>query len=143
MRTPRRFLAIYLALGAWFGIVLMKGQVISWFRIYEMFRFESFHMYGVIVSAVLTAMVGLQLIRRANARALTGAEIDVAPKALGGGTRYWAGGTMFGLGWGLVGACPGPIFALVGGGVSVMLVVLVSAMAGTTLYGALRSHLPH
>jgi uncharacterized membrane protein YedE/YeeE len=130
-------------LGTWFGIVLMKGEVISWFRIYEMFRFESFHMYGVILSAVLTAMVSLRLLRRSRDRALTGEEIDVAPKSLGAGTRYWAGGTLFGLGWGLVGACPGPIFALVGGGVSVMIVVLASAMVGTILYGALRPRLPH
>lgn len=138
-----RFLAVYLALGICFGVILIKGEVISWFRIYEMFRFESFRMYGIIGSAVATAMVTLQVVRRMDVRTLTGEPIAVQPKELGRGTRYWAGGTMFGLGWGLVGACPGPIFALIGAGVSVMIVVLASAMAGTLLYGVLRPRLPH
>lgn len=142
-RPDTRFLVVYLALGTLFGIVLIKGQVISWFRIYEMFRFESFHMYGVIGSAVLTAMISLRAIRYLEARSLAGEKIDVAPKELGRGTRYWAGGTTFGLGWGLVGACPGPLIALIGGGVTVMIIVVLSAMAGTALYGAMRRHLPH
>lgn len=142
-RPDARSLAVYLALGTLFGIVLIKGEIISWFRIYEMFRFESFHMYGIIGSAVLTAMISLQVIRYLEARSLAGEEIEVAPKELGRGTRYWLGGTTFGLGWGLVGACPGPLFALIGGGVTVMIIVMLGAMAGTVLYASVRSRLPH
>jgi len=130
-------------LGTLFGIVLTRSEVISWFRIQEMFRFQSFRMYGIIGSAVLTAAVSIQLINRLGVRSLSGEPIVVPTKALGQGTRYWLGGTLFGLGWALVGACPGPLFALVGAGVPVMLVPLVSAVAGTWLYGALRPRLPH
>lgn len=130
-------------LGTLFGIVLTRSEVISWFRIQEMFRFQSFRMYGIIGSAVLTAAVSVQLINRLGVRALSGEPIVIPTKALGRGTRYWLGGTLFGLGWALVGACPGPLFALVGAGVPVMLVPLVSAVAGTWLYGALRPRLPH
>lgn len=138
-----RWLLPYLFLGMLFGVVLTKSEVISWFRIQEMFRFQAFHMYGVIGSAVLTAAVSLQLIKRLHLRSLSGAPIAPEPKAMGSGTRYWLGGTIFGLGWALVGACPGPLFALVGNGVSVALVTLGGATAGTWLYGALRPHLPH
>lgn len=117
--------------------------MVSWFRIQEMFHFEAFYMYGVIGSAVVTAGLSLQLIRRLGVRSLSGEPITVPPKKLGRGTRYWLGGTIFGLGWALVGACPGPLFALVGGGITVMLVPLASAVVGTWLYGALRPRLPH
>lgn len=141
---PRaRGLLVYLALGAFFGILLVKSQVVSWFRIYEMFRFQSFHMYGIIGSAVLTAGISLQLIERLGVRSLDGERIALAPKALGSGTRYWLGGSLFGLGWGLVGACPGPLISLIGGGVAVMSVALLSAIAGTWAYGAMRPRLPH
>lgn len=133
----------YATLGTLFGVVLIKSEVVSWFRIYEMFRFQAFHMYGVIGSAVLTAGLGLWLIRRAGVRTLGGDPIAVPPKTLGRGTRYWAGGTLFGLGWALVGACPGPLFALLGAGVGVIAVPLASALAGTWLYGYLRPRLPH
>lgn len=136
-------LGVYLVLGALFGVLLIKSEVISWFRIQEMFRFQAFHMYGVIGSAVVVAAVSLQVIKRMGTRSLDGEPIVVQPKVMGAGTRYWLGGTIFGLGWGLIGACPGPLFALVGSGVSVMLVPLVAAIVGTWCYGALRSRLPH
>jgi uncharacterized membrane protein YedE/YeeE len=136
-------LLVYLLLGALFGIILTKSEVISWFRIQEMFRFQAFYMYGIIGSAIVTAALGLQLIKRLHLRALDGQPIVVPPKAMGRGTRYWAGGILFGLGWALVGACPGPLFALLGNGVSVIIVPLLSAVAGTWVYGALRPRLPH
>jgi uncharacterized membrane protein YedE/YeeE len=138
-----RRIGAYFALGVLFGIVLTKSEVISWFRIQEMFRFQAFHMYGVIGSAVVTAAVSLQIIKRLRLRSLSGEAIDIPPKVLGRGTRYWLGGLLFGFGWALVGACPGPLFALIGSGASVIVVVLVSAIAGTTAYGALRGRLPH
>jgi uncharacterized protein len=136
-------IAAYVVLGTLFGIVLTKAEVVSWYRIQEMFRFQSFHMYGVIGSAVATAAVSLALIKRLGVRSLNGDRIVVPPKVMGRGTRYWAGGTLFGLGWGLVGACPGPMLSLFGSGVSVMSVALVSAVAGTWAYGVIRPHLPH
>ncbi len=138
-----RGLAIYVGLGALFGVVLIKSEVISWFRIYEMFRFDSPRMYLIIGSAVLTAGLSLQVIRRMAMRAADGALIALPPKTMGRGTRYWRGGTIFGLGWGLVGACPGPLFALIGGGASVMVAALLSALAGTAAYGVVRPRLPH
>lgn len=140
---PARSLLVYLVLGVLFGIVMTKAQVISWFRIQEMFRFQSFHMYGILGSAVATAAVGLQLLKRFGARTIDGEPIHVPPKTMGKGVRYWAGGSMFGIGWALVGACPGPLFALIGNGVTVIVVVLLSAVAGTWTYGALRVRLPH
>lgn len=133
----------YLALGVIFGIVLTKSEVISWFRIQEMFRFQSFHMYGVISSAIIVAAVGLQIIRRLGLRSLDGSAIVIPSKTMGRGTRYWLGGTLFGLGWAFVGACPGPLLALVGNGVGVVGVALVSAVAGTWAYGLARPRLPH
>ncbi|MCH8123736.1 MAG: YeeE/YedE family protein, partial [Bacteroidetes bacterium] len=120
-----------------------KGEVISWFRIQEMFRFQSFHLYGVIGAAVAVAALSIWLIKRRNAPALDGSPVVIPSKRLGTGTRYWAGGTIFGLGWALTGACPGPLFILVGNGVTVMLIALVAAVAGTWTYGALRPRLPH
>ena len=140
---PASRLGVYVALGTLFGIVLTKSEVISWFRIQEMFRFQSFHMYGIIGSAVMVAAVSLQLIKRLGAHALDGQVIVVPPKAMGRGTRYWLGGILFGLGWALAGACPGPLFALVGNGVGVVVVTLASAVLGTWVYGALRPQLPH
>ena len=137
-------LGVYLAIGTYFGIVATKGEVVSWFRIQEMFRFQSFHMYGVIGAALAVAMVSLALIKSRKIQTVRGDEIVVPPKELGRrGYRYWVGGTIFGLGWALAGACPGPIFALIGNGVTVYGVVLLSALVGTWLYGALRQRLPH
>ncbi len=137
-------LGVYLAIGTYFGIVATKGEVVSWFRIQEMFRFQSFHMYGIIGTAVAVAMASLALIKSRKVRTVRGDEIVIPPKELGRrGYRYWIGGTLFGLGWALAGACPGPIFALIGNGVTVYGVVLLSALFGTWLYGVLRPRLPH
>jgi len=133
----------YFLIGALFGIVLLESEVISWFRIQEMFRFESFHMYGIIGSAVIVAAVSLQVIKRLELRDVTDAPIALPPKTLGSGVRYIVGGTLFGIGWALTGACPGPLVALVGAGVPVMLVTIASALAGTWTYGYLRPRLPH
>ena len=142
-RDSRRALLVYLVLGVLFGIVVTKAEVISWFRIQEMFRFQSFRMYGIIASAIVTAALSLQLIKRLGVRAADGTTIVVPPKIMGSGTRYWLGGTLFGLGWALSGACPGPLFALLGNGVWVMSVTILSAVAGTWTYGFLRPRLPH
>lgn len=139
---PRGLLA-YLALGIFFGFVITKTEVISWFRIQEMFRFDSFHMYGVLASAVAVATVSLAIIRRSGMRAANGEAIRIPPKTFGTGTRYWAGGILFGFGWAFTGACPGPLFALVGSGISVMVVPLVSALAGMWVYAHVRPRLPH
>jgi uncharacterized membrane protein YedE/YeeE len=133
----------YLLVGIAFGIVLTKSEVISWFRIQEMFRFQAFHMYGVIGGAVAVAALSVLLIKRKHARTFGGTEISIPPKVLGKGYRYWIGGTIFGLGWAMTGACPGPIFALIGNGILVMIITLLSALAGTWVYSALRPRLPH
>jgi uncharacterized membrane protein YedE/YeeE len=137
------YLLVYLLLGTAFGWILTRSEVVSWFRIQEMFRFQSFRMYGIIGSAIATAAVSLALIRWAGLRSVSGEIISVPAKQLGSGVRYAVGGTIFGLGWALTGACPGPLFALVGDGVSVMIVAVVSALAGTWVYGWLRPRLPH
>ncbi len=141
--SPARRLLGYFLLGTWFGVVLTKSQVVSWFRIQEMFRFQSFYMYGVLGSAVLVAGISIALLRRFRVKTLDGAEIVIPPKVMGRGYRYWVGGTIFGIGCAFTGACPGPLFALIGAGVGVMIVTVVAALAGTWLYGYLRPHLPH
>lgn len=133
----------YLLVGIYFGIIFTKSEVISWYRIQEMFRFQAFHMYGIIGSAIAVAAISVQIIKRKGIRAMDGSEINIPPKVMGSGTRYWLGGTFFGLGWALTGACPGPMFALVGNGVLVMLIAILSAIAGTYTYGVLRPKLPH
>lgn len=133
----------YFVLGGAFGFVLIEAEVVSWFRIQEMFRFGAFHMYGIIGTAVLTAAVSLLAIKRLGVRAADGRPVALEPKRLGSGVRYLAGGTTFGVGWALTGACPGPLVALVGSGVPVMLVAVLSALAGTWTYGLLRPKLPH
>ena len=138
-----RGLALYALMGVYFGIVITKAEVVSWFRIQEMFRFQSFHMYGIIGMAVLVAAVSVALIKRARLQSFFGEPISIAPKTLDKGVRYLAGGTTFGLGWAITGACPGPLLALIGNGVTVMLVALVSAAFGTWVYGYLRPRLPH
>lgn len=135
-------LAPYALAGIAFGFVAMKSEIISWYRIQEMFRFDSFHMYGIIGSAIAVAFVSLWLIRRFGLRARSGEAIALPPKDRGL-VRYAAGGTLFGLGWALVGACPAPILALIGAGFPAFVVVLIGALGGTFLYGALRSRLPH
>jgi uncharacterized protein len=134
---------VYLVVGVLFGIVLTRGEVISWFRIQEMFRFQGFHMYGVFATALPVAIVTVQAIKRLGVRGAGGEPIVIPPKEMGRATRYWAGGTIFGLGWALTGACPGPLFALFGSGIGVMGVAILSALAGTWVYGYLRPKLPH
>ncbi len=133
---------IYLALGILFGVTLTKSEVISWFRIQEMFRFQSFHMYGILGSAIAVAAVSRLFVKRAPVPSLCGAA-GTQDESAGRGYRFWLGGAIFGVGWALTGACPGPLFALIGGGVSVMIVAVLSALAGTWMYGWIRSRLPH
>jgi uncharacterized protein len=131
----------YLVLGTVFGFILTKSEVISWFRIQEMFRFQAFHMYGVIGSAIAVAMLSIQLIKRYRLRSLAGEPIVLADKKFSHGT--WIGGILFGLGWALTGACPGPLFAQIGSGGAPAAVMLAAALAGTWTYSALREKLPH
>lgn len=131
----------YMVVGILFGIVFVKSEVISWFRIQEMFRLQSFHMYGIIGSAILTGMVSLYLIKRYNMKSLNGEPIKVASKTFNKGQIY--GGLIFGMGWAMTGACPGPLFAQIGTGAVVVTVTLLSAIAGTWVYGYLREKLPH
>jgi hypothetical protein len=133
----------FVLLGTLFGIILTKAEIVSWFRIQEMFRFQSFHMYGVLFSAILVAALSLALLKRLKVLTLGGEPVSVPPKTMGKGQRYILGGSLFGVGWGLSGACPGPMFALVGAGASVMIVAVVSAILGTWVYAAVRHKLPH
>jgi uncharacterized membrane protein YedE/YeeE len=135
-------LLLYFVVGTLFGIVITKGEVISWFRIQEMFRFQGFHMFGVFATALPTAIVSVQWLKRWGGT-IGGQSIRIPPKPLGCGVRYAVGGVLFGLGWALTGACPGPLFALAGSGVSVITVSIVSALVGTWTYGVLRPRLPH
>ncbi len=132
----------FLLIGIFFGIVLIKSEAASWFRIYEMFEFKSFHMFGIIGSAVGLGIVITQLIKRLKLKSFYGAiiTIDNKEKSL---TRYLVGGTLFGLGWALAGACPGPMFVLLGAGFWPILIVLISATFGTYIYGVLKDRLPH
>ena len=131
----------YLIAGILFGIILTKAEVISWFRIQEMFRFQSFHMYGVIGSAVVTGIISVFLIKKLKLKTISGHPISFPEKTFNKGQIF--GGLLFGAGWALTGACPGPIFASIGTGAFVMIVVLFSAIAGTWTYGFLRDKLPH
>ena len=131
----------YLMAGVFFGIILIKSEVISWFRIQEMFRFQSFHMYGVLGSAVITGMISVFLIKRFKIRTIDGRPIIFHDKPFHKGNIY--GGLLFGVGWALTGACPGPLFALIGSGGLVIVVALLSAIAGTWVYGAIQDKLPH
>jgi uncharacterized protein len=140
--TSIGFVARYLAIGAYFGFVLVKAEVLSWYRIQEMFRFHSFHMYGVIGLAILVGLVTVALVKRHRLRAADGSAITFADKDRSW-ARYLLGGSLFGLGWALTGACPGPIAALIGAGLTGFTVVLVAAVLGTYTYGLLRHRLPH
>lgn len=132
----------YLVIGIIFGIVLTKAEIVSWFRIFEMFKFQAFHMYGVIGSAVILGAIFVAIIKRTRMKDIDGVDIELASKDYSI-PRYIIGGIIFGLGWALTGACPGPLFILVGNGVTVILVVLAAALLGTYAYGMLRKHLPH
>jgi uncharacterized membrane protein YedE/YeeE len=131
----------YLVAGILFGIILIKGEVVSWFRIQEMFRLQSFFMYGVIGSAIVVGIISIQLIKKLNVKTIDGEKIEMHPKPFSKGQIY--GGLLFGFGWAMTGACPGPLFALIGSGATVIIVALISAVAGTWLYGYLRNKLPH
>lgn len=132
----------FLLVGFVFGIVLTKSEAVSWYRIYEMFHFQSFHMYGIISVAIATGVVGIQIIKRTKINAIDGSAIVIKDKEKGT-ARYIIGGIFFGLGWGLVGSCPGPIFILLGAGMIPVILVLVGALLGTALYGILKKQLPH
>ena len=132
----------YLITGIVFGVIMFKSEAASWFRIFEMFQFNSFHMYGIIGSALATGVIGIQLIKRLKMKSFSGEEIIIPPKAKGW-KNYLFGGILFGLGWGLAGACPGPIFTLIGAGFLPLILVLAFAVLGTFVYGILRPKLPH
>ncbi|TWR28569.1 transporter [Mucilaginibacter achroorhodeus] len=131
----------FILVGMCFGIILIKSEVISWFRIQEMFRLQSFHMYGIIGSAIVVAMIAIVLIKRFNIKTIHQEPIVIPDKKFNWGYVY--GGLIFGLGWALTGACPGPLFAQIGSGILVTTVTLLSAIAGTWVYGLLREKLPH
>jgi len=131
----------YIIVGIAFGIVFVKAEIISWFRIQEMFRLQSFHMYGVIGSAVVVGVISVWLIRKFNIKTIYGEEIILQTKEFNKGQIY--GGLLFGLGWAITGACPGPLFAQIGTGATVIIVTLISAIFGTWIYGKYRDKLPH
>lgn len=144
MATRPERLWPYLVLGIVLGFVFTRSEVVSWFRIQEMFRFQAFHMYGIIGSAVAVGAVSVQLIKRLHARSMTNRPMEIPIDRFEvPGYQYWLGGTAFGLGWGLLGACPGPIYVLIGNGITVMAVAFLSALVGVWTYGALRHRLPH
>lgn len=132
----------YLVVGFFFGVVLTKAEAVSWYRIYEMFQFDSFHMYGIIMTAIATGIVGIQLIKRFNCKDIDGKPIVILDKEKGN-ARYWIGGLLFGFGWALVGSCPGPIYILIGSGFFSIIIVLLGALLGTFLYGVFKDKLPH
>lgn len=132
----------YILVGFIFGIVLTKSEAVSWYRIYEMFHFQSFHMYGIIGVAVVTGIIGIQIFKRLKVKDIKGNPIRIDDKEPGS-VRYWVGGLFFGLGWALVGACPGPIFILLGAGILPVIIILIGAMLGTFIYGVLKDKLPH
>lgn len=132
----------FIFVGIVFGITLAKTEVISWYRIYEMFRFDSFHMYGIIGSAVILGAIGVQFMKRKKMKDIDGDEITFNPKNKSI-IRYLIGGILFGFGWALVGACPGPMFILVGFGYWSIFFVILGALIGTLAYGMARSKLPH
>ena len=136
-------IAVYFLLGSLFGTILIKAEVVSWFRVQEMFRFHAFHMYGVMGTAVGVAALSIAILRWSRVRTTAGDPIVIPQRELGKGHRYWIGGTIFGVGWALTGACPGPLFALLGSGIPVFAAAVLSALVGTWVYGWLRPSLPH
>ncbi|WP_297762019.1 DUF6691 family protein [uncultured Muriicola sp.] len=132
----------FLFVGIFFGIVLVKSEAVSWYRIFEMFKFQSFHMYGIIGSAVLLGIIAIWIIKKTQLKSIENDTIIIHPKDKGM-FRLLIGGTIFGLGWALAGACPGPMYILVGTGVFSMLLVIGGAILGTFVYGLIRNKLPH
>ncbi|MEO6668758.1 MAG: DUF6691 family protein [Ferruginibacter sp.] len=141
LKHPSWYNIKYMLLGILFGILLVKSEVISWFRIQEMFRLQSFHMYGIIGSAILVGVVSVFIIKKFKIKTIYGEPIELPKKTFNKGQIY--GGLIFGFGWALTGACPGPLFAQIGTGATVTMVTLFSAIVGTWLYGLLRDKLPH
>lgn len=131
----------YLFIGLLFGIILVKSEVISWFRIQEMFRLQSFHMYGIIGSAIIVGMISILIIKKFNIKTRDGEVVNIPEKEFHRGNIY--GGLIFGLGWAITGACPGPLFAQIGTGFLVVIITLLSAILGTWVYGLIREKLPH
>ena len=131
----------YLIVGIFFGIVFVKGEIISWFRIQEMFRLQSFYMYGVIGTAIVVGMISIWLIRRFKIKTFQGETITIEDKKFDKGQIY--GGLIFGIGWAITGACPGPLYAQIGSGFLVVIITFLSAIAGTWVYGYLHDKLPH
>jgi uncharacterized membrane protein YedE/YeeE len=132
----------FILIGVLFGVALTQGEVVSWYRITEMFQFDSFHMYGVIGSAVAVGAIFLQIAKARNWKATSGASLDIF-KYEGNWFRYLMGGTIFGIGWAMTGACPGPMFILAGAGIWPILVAVIGGILGTLAYAAIRKHLPH
>ena len=132
----------FLFIGILFGIIMFKSEAASWFRIYEMFQFKSFHMYGIIGSALFFGVIIIQVIKRLKLKSAFGETIQISNKEKSV-SRYILGGTLFGLGWGLAGACPGPMFTLIGAGFIPILVVIFFALIGTWVYGLFMNKLPH
>ena len=132
----------FLLVGIFFGVVLVKSEAVSWYRIFEMFKFQSFHMYGIIGSAVMLGALFIWILKKTNIKNIEGDRLHIPPKDKGF-LKYILGGTIFGFGWALAGACPGPMYILLGTGVFSMLIVIVAAVFGTFIYGVLRSKLPH
>ena len=144
MSGQREKLWPYGVVGLYLGLVFTRGEVVSWFRIQEMFRFQAFHMFGIIGSAVAVGAAGVWLIKRFEMRSLTRRSMEIPNESFTApGYQYWLGGTLFGIGWGLIGACPGPMYVLLGNGVTVMVAVLLSALVGVWAYAATRHLLPH
>lgn len=131
----------YLLIGLLFGVLLVKAEIISWFRIQEMFRLQSFHMYGVIGSAIAVGMLSVWVIKKFRLKTIQGESVEIHSKPFNKGQVY--GGLLFGFGWAITGACPGPLFAQIGTGATVIIVTLLSAVAGTWVYGKYRERLPH
>ncbi|NBL64103.1 YeeE/YedE family protein [Flavobacterium sp. NST-5] len=131
----------YLLVGIIFGIVLTKSEAVSWYRIYEMFQFQSIHMYGIITTAIITGVIGIQLFKRNQVKDVDGTLINIPDKDKGF-KNYLIGGTIFGLGWGMIGTCPGPIFILIGAGFYAVGIIFLGALAGTFCYGLIKDKLP-
>ncbi len=131
----------FLFVGLYFGVIFVKSEIISWFRIQEMFRFQAFHMYGVIGTAVAVGMLSIFLIKKWNIKTISGEKIKIEPKVFTKGNIY--GGLLFGCGWALTGACPGPLYALIGSGIWVISIAFLSAVIGTWCYGFFKEKLPH
>ncbi|MFM6976589.1 MAG: DUF6691 family protein [Sphingobacteriaceae bacterium] len=132
----------FIIAGILFGIVMSKSEAISWYRIQEMFRFQSFHMYGIIGTAVSIGILSVYLIKKYQLKDITGKNIDIKDKEKGW-KNYLIGGTIFGLGWALTGACPGPMFVNLGQGYWVFILIIIGAIFGTYVYGLIKDKLPH